>query len=175
MIKISITGHRDLKKDQILNYKQQLKDYILSIIEKNNLEIKIITPLADGVDRLISYVAIELGLEFEILLPMPREMYIQDFDMSFLEEFISLESKASSIEIMPLYFDNTVESISKYGVDRDYQYSEVGRTFAQKSDYMIALWDNIDNNKWGGTAHVIKMRREFYNKDIFIVEVERIL
>lgn len=174
MLKIAITGHRDLKEIHIESYKQQIKAYILSIMNKTNGKIKIITPLADGADRLIAYVSMELGLEFEVLLPMQRELYIQDFDTS-LEEFIFLESKASSVSTMPLYWDNTIESISNYGIDRDYQYSEVGRTLAKESDYMIALWDGIENNKWGGTAHVVKMRREYYFKEIFIVEVERSL
>lgn len=173
MTKISITGHRDLKEIHIESYKQKIKEYILSIMTKSNKSIKIITPLADGADRLIAYVSIELGLEFEVLLPMPRELYIQDFDNASLEEFIFLESKASSITTMPLYWDNTIESISSYGIDRDYQYSEVGRTLAKETDYLIALWDKIDNQKWGGTAHVVKMRKEYYYKDIFIVEVER--
>lgn len=170
MLKISITGHRDLKEVHSESYKQQIKEYILSIMQKNNENIKIITPLADGADRLIAYVSMELELGFEVLLPMPRELYIQDFDTSSLEEFIFLESKASSISTMPLYWENTIKSITSYGIDRDYQYSEVGRILAKESDYMIALWDRIDNQKWRGTAHVVKMRREYYYKDIFIIQ-----
>jgi len=173
MIKIAITGHRDLKIENIDNYKLQIKNYIENIAKNTNKQIKIITPLADGADRLVAYVSMELGLEFEVILPMDRELYIKDFTQTSLVEFDYLLSKSLAVDTMPLYWDNTIESIKEYGIDRDYQYSEVGRSLAKEADYMIALWDRIDNQKWGGTAHVVDMRRNYYKKNIFIIDVER--
>ncbi len=172
-ITISITGHRDLYKKDIKKYKLQIKEFIKEIQIQKREPLMILTPLADGADRLIVYVAMEMGLDYSVVLPMDRELYIKDFSQSSLMEFDYLISKSLAIEIMPLYWDNTLKSIQKYGIDRDYQYSEMGRVLAKTSDYMIALWDRIDNQKWGGTAHIVDMRLNQYKKSIFIIDVLR--
>jgi len=77
--KIGISGHRDLKSSEIPKYKEQIRDILTEQIEKHqDKEVYILTPLAEGADQLVAMVARELGLRYEVILPMPLELYRVD-------------------------------------------------------------------------------------------------
>ena len=171
---IAITGHRDLHPKHRAKYKSQIKAYIEEIGAKTTQALQIITPLAEGADRLMAEAAIEMGIAYVVWLPMDRELYNRDFDDASLAEFDHLIVQSHSVETMPLYWDNTLESIAEYGVDRDYQYAQLGRKMAEDADEMIALWDGVENYRFGGTAHVVSMRRDDYRRSLCIIDSERL-
>jgi len=167
---ISIVG--DVTKKEKYLYKSHLKIKLEEIGRDSHNPPTIITPLITHIDRLSAYIAMELGLEFEVLLPMPRELLVKDFDDASLIEFDSLMDKANSIDTVPLYWDNTLESISEQGIDREYQYMELRRILARESDEMIVLWGRVESCEFGSTAHIATMRRDDYRKPLYIVPCE---
>lgn len=170
--KVGISGHRDLKHSEMPTYRQKLINTLKKIMAKNeDRKISVITPLAEGADRLVAECAIELGLNYEVLLPMPVELYVEDFKVT-QEAFYELCKKAISVETLPLCKGNTLESIQVYSDERDKQYEEVGHQVVDRSDAMIFLWDGIDNGLKGGTA-AIKKYAEGKNKLIFPIICER--
>ncbi len=75
-LSIGVTGHRDLipaeepaLREQVRAFFQQLRD------DFPELELQLLTPLAEGADRLVTGVAQEMGIPFIVVLPMPQEIY----------------------------------------------------------------------------------------------------
>lgn len=170
--KVGISGHRDLKRSKIPDYREKIMDTLKEIMAENdNREVTVITPLAEGADRLVAECAIEVGLSYEVLLPMPVELYIEDFKET-QEEFFKLCDNATSVQTLPLCEGNTLESIKGYTDERDKQYEEVGHQVVDRSDAMVFLWDGIDNGLKGGTA-AIKKYAEGKKKLTFPIKCER--
>ena len=63
MIKIGITGHRDLDKRFLKDYKKQVAEK-LNLLKQKHREIVILSPLADGADRLLVYEAMKLDIKY---------------------------------------------------------------------------------------------------------------
>lgn len=76
---IGITGHRDLRKEDIPDLENKVRGIFQEArIKYPNSPIKVLSPLAEGVDRLVAKVALETGETGEAraaliaILPMPR-------------------------------------------------------------------------------------------------------
>lgn len=170
---VGISGHRNLKTSKIAEYQKKLKEKLQSIVDKNpDKEVIVLSPLADGADRLMVYAAKELGLRYEILLPMPIEYYVWDFDDESFDEFYNLFIGARSSNAVELCQGNTYGSIAEYGDERDCQYQKVGREIVDKSDLMIFLWDQKANDLVGGTSDIFNYTRN-EKKSFNEVECER--
>lgn len=170
--KVGISGHRDLKSSEIPEYREKVMDILKGIIRKyESREISIITPLAEGADRLVAKCAIALGLGYEVLLPMPTELYIEDFPNT-QKEFFALCDTSIGVEVLPLCEGNTLDNIAQYGDERDRQYLKVGKKVVDRSEAMLFLWDGVDNGLTGGTAD-IKKYAEGKNKVIFPIKCKR--
>jgi len=158
---LGITGHRDLREEDKMILKQMIKD----IIEEKksqcpNTEIVMLTPLAEGADRLGAYAAIESGISFIAPLPLPVEEYRKDFTTKeSLNEFNELLEKAEDWFELPLPNGISLEDIQKDRVKRRDQYYNIGVFIAKQSQLLIALWDGIENNKRGGTSEIVNLRK----------------
>jgi len=176
--KIGISGHRDLKKSEISQYKKKIENILRDKIEQyDNMEVYVLTPLAQGADQLVAKVAQELGLRYEVLLPMPVELYKKDFSQEGYEVFYELYINAVGSTVTPLPLGTDMEEILDYGVKRDKQYLKVGQEVVDKSDFMIFLWDRVVNHKVGGTADIFDYAKNKYadkfNQKSFVIECER--
>ena len=175
---IGISGHRDLKRSEIPQYKKEITTILKKKIEQyQDKEIYILTPLAEGADQLVATVAKELGLRYEVLLPMPLELYKKDFTPQKYKEFYKLYIDAVGTTTIELVDDNSIEDISDYGEKRDKQYLKVGQEVVKRSDFMLFLWDRVVNHKTGGTADIFEYAKEQYKEDFnkkhYIVECKR--
>ena len=169
---VGITGHRDLLQSEILYYKEQIKSYLSELSKNMDKSLLLISPLADGADRLFIEAGKELGLEYEVILPMPIELYAKDFDESSLVEFNSLLIHAKKYSSIDIINNRSAEDIKEYCPARDEQYFAIGKYLAQECDVLVALWDGEDNKKVGGTADVVKYRKNL-GKDIFHIVCKR--
>lgn len=170
---VGISGHRDPLESETKKYKAQIKERLRQIAAAHpDREVVILSPLADGADRLIVYVAKELGFRYEVLLPMPQELYEMDFDEASLREFRRLRYEARKSEEVPLCQGYSREDISVYGEARDKQYRAVGEAVVDRSDEMIFLWDGIDNGLAGGTADIVQYTKN-RAKSFFIIKCKR--
>jgi hypothetical protein len=114
--------------------------------------LQVISPLAEGADRIVARSALEQGAELIVLLPFPPENYLLDFSTSeSREEFLELLGRAH--EIVELGGRRDSEA------SRNLAYSQVGEILVARSDVLIALWDGKPASGAGGTAQVIDMAR----------------
>ena len=118
---IGVTGHRDLVpaeepalREQVRVFFQQLRD------DFPELQLQLLTPLAEGADRLVTGVAQEMGIPFVVVLPMFQEIYEKDFDS---EESLFLFRKqlgaAESVVTLPPHDGIDPIYIEPYGPSRE--------------------------------------------------------
>jgi len=144
MNQIAITGHRDIVVTEKL--KQDIKEFFLNLKDKNT---KLLSPLADGADRLVVDIYLEVfQKEASLIVPMPfkQERYMEDFDSESKEEFLEYLKIA----------DEVFEVENNQGCN----YKSVGVYVADKSDILLALWDGTFNAKSGGTGDIVAYARE---------------
>jgi hypothetical protein len=107
--------------------------------------LRVISPLAEGSDRLVVDEALALGFDLQCPLPFSREEYEKDFTTaSSREAFTSLLSRASAV----LELDGS-------RTDVDAAYERVGRAMLWQSDLVIAIWNGDATLRRGGTAHTV--------------------
>jgi hypothetical protein len=171
--RIGISGHRDLLASQKDENLKILKGYLLKIKREHlDSNLLIVTPLSDGADRLVIFAARELNIEYEVILPMPKKLYIKDFSEESLIEFNELVTNAKSERTIGMYAANTVELISDYSPYRDFQYRQVGREVVNCSNEMIIMSDGLKNNKMGGTEDISSFA-EKQKKKRYIISCRR--
>jgi len=157
---LGITGHRDIRDED----KPRLKEIIKKIIRDKigqcpNTPVVVLTPLAEGADRLAATAAIECGTPYIAPLPMPVDEYRKDFTApDSLKEFNELLEKADFWFELQLPPGTHLEELQEKD-KRDDQYYRIGSYIARQSQLLIALWDGIDNKKKGGTAHIVNLKR----------------
>lgn len=152
MIIVGVTGHRDLSNVNIDSFKFVIKQQLQNIINKcPNTKIKLLTSLAEGADQLCAEVALELGINIIVPLPMEIDDYVKDFKDEALIKFNSLLNKAERSFVVPY-----IEETNK--IDRDYKYRQAGIYIASHCHCMMALWDGSKPKENGcGTADVVDM------------------
>ncbi|RLA84282.1 MAG: hypothetical protein DRG78_01855 [Epsilonproteobacteria bacterium] len=161
MLKIGITGHRNLNNSYINKYK--LKSFHkLSELKKEYSNIIIYSALADGADRLVVHEALKLNIDFIAILPMDKNQYKTDFCIDSKKEFDSLLEKSKEIVTIPIYKKSK----------RDLQYELVGQYISDNCDILFALWDDKYNNLQGGTSEIVKYHLE-QNKQLYHIKVDR--
>ncbi|RZD15274.1 MAG: hypothetical protein EVJ47_03110 [Candidatus Acidulodesulfobacterium ferriphilum] len=156
---VGITGHRDLVEEDIPLLKKRIKDVFDDLRkEYPNTPLLLITPLAEGADRLAAEVALEENIEYVSPLPLPINIYKNDFPDT-VSEFDHYISNAKDFFELPLGKDK-IESISKYGKERDKRYQLVGAFIVRYSQVLVALWDGKHTSLTGGTSDIIRFQSE---------------
>ncbi len=160
---LGISGHRDLRPEDVPALEAAVRSVIHAQRENYpNTSIILLSPLAEGADRLAARVALEEGVALYVPLPLPREMYIEDFvTEASLNEFNTLVSKATKVWTLPWVEDNNAQNTAIDGSHRDIQYGAMGVYIGRHSQIMLALWDGDDDpirERTGGTAQIVRFR-----------------
>lgn len=159
---IGVTGHRDLVLEEYGLIKNRVRDFLHELQrDYPELPLLIMTPLAEGADRLAAEVAHELGIPTVVLLPMPRQIYQSDFIGDSLIEFHSLMEHSEVVEL-PLLDGVSRDTVASPGLQRDQQYAQLGAYLAAHSHILLAIWDGKPSTAPGGTGHVI----QFHQHDV---------
>lgn len=157
---IGVTGHRDLRPEDL----DKLKDKVRKILsglrtQYPSTPIVLLSPLAEGADRLAAGVALEpeIGGRLVVPLPMPQHLYEQDFQSpDSLAEFRRLLQQAEHCLEVAMLADE--KEVAHAGAARDRQYEAMGKRIARESQILIALWDGTDSGKVGGTSEIVKFQ-----------------
>lgn len=158
---IGITGHRDIREEDKSTLKELIKKILNEkIIQCPDTPVVLLTPLAEGADRLAAWAAIDCGISFICPLPMPVEVYRNDFTSpGSLQEFNELLEKSEMWFEIPLPEGTHPDDLQTDKSKREEQYYQIGFYIARYSQLLIALWDGVDQVKRGGTAHIVNLKR----------------
>jgi hypothetical protein len=146
---IGVTGHRILENPTAIRVGV---DKALHTI-KTSFETKHITvlsPLAEGADRIIAERALAInGTKMIAVLPSPVESYQEDFrSPTSMKEFQGLLQLADEIIELPR------------NINREESYWNVGKYLVAHCDVLIAIWDGQPARGPGGTAEVVALARD---------------
>ncbi len=148
---VGVTGHRDVAeahvdaaRDLVTERLRQLgRDY-------PHTPIVVLSPLAEGADRIVAEAALALELELIVPLPVSVDEYRKDFTTpGSLESFDALLAQAKTSFVVPT---------ASGPIGDDERYAELGAFIASTSDLLIALWDGLPARGAGGTADVVDAR-----------------
>jgi hypothetical protein len=150
---IGVTGHRDLLVDEIPAIKEKVRAFFEKLKrDYPDLDLQLITPLAEGSDRLVADVALEMGLDLIVPLPMSQADYEEDFSSpEAVEAFRFSLKKARVIYLRSL----KTGSGSLSHEERARQYAQMGTFISNHSQVLLALWDGKPSLDVGGTASVV--------------------
>jgi hypothetical protein len=108
--------------------------------------VRILSPLAEGADRIVAHAGLALGADLQCPLPFHEEEYCRDFSTeSSRQEFHALLAKASAV----FQIDGVRDAA-------DVAYERIGRLVLEQSDFLIAIWDGEPAAGRGGTTQIVE-------------------
>ena len=160
-IVVGVTGHRDLRTDDLPPLEAAVRLFLEQLTRRYPVTpLVMITPLAEGADRLAARVALAMGADLIAPLPMPRAKYEKDFPDT-RDEFAGLydgERTIHRLELPALAHPPGGPEIPA-AARRERQYAFAGAYVARHCHVLVALWDGRDSESVGGTAQVVGYRR----------------
>jgi hypothetical protein len=108
-------------------------------------QMRIVSPLADGADRLVAVAGERIGAELYFPLPFPQAIYEANFSADSLDAFRAWLAKGQAFEL---------DGVGNEPVSRDESYEAVGRYVVGASDFLIAVWDGKRAQGRGGTGEI---------------------
>lgn len=171
---IGVTGHRDIKTNDIEIVGERLREWFLELSRNHpHTPLRLLSGLAEGADRIAARVFLDArdalarqGVsraeqwELVAVLPMAEEAYRDDFPDT-ISEFEDLKAHATAVIALP---GPTVESIRARPQLRLDGYEALGRHLIRHSNILAALWDGSHLTLRGGTSHVVRLKLEGYSE-----------
>jgi hypothetical protein len=157
---IGVVGHRDLVANELPGIRAAVKDVLTRLRDADrDVEINLLSSMAEGADLLAADVAAELGIDVIALLPYSVEQCRADLTSeSSRATFDRLCESAERLEV-PVPPGIGPAQLARGGEARDRQYQRAGLFIARYSSLLIAIWDGQDTDHNAGTARVVDFRR----------------
>ena len=152
---VAVTGHRDLVAAEIDGIRHRVRVLFSNLREAYpDLELRLMSPLAEGADMLAAEVAVEMNVPLDVPLPMPVSDYLGEFDNDTATiRFRSLCEAASKVFVL------NAGTEEKEPAQR---YAQLGVFLASHCHVLLAIWDGKESDKLGGTSQVVR----FHHDDI---------
>ncbi len=161
---VAVTGHRDLLPAEIPAIRRRVRDFLCELRDAYpDRVVAVMSPLAEGADRLVAEEAIALRMPLTVPLPMPRDLYVRDFATpQSRAHFERLCAAAVDVFELPITPGNTAASIAEPGKNRARQYAQAGVFLCAHCHVLLALWDGKLADQIGGTSQVVR----FHHHDV---------
>ena len=159
---VAVTGHRDLVADELPVLRERVRAFFGALRELSpGRDLVLMSALAEGADRLVAEVALELSLPLTVVLPMPRELYLADFaSAASRADFERLCEAATDLFELPVTPGNTPATVQDAGPNRARQYAQLGVFLSAHCHVLLALWDGKESAETGGTAQVVRFHQD---------------
>ena len=159
---VGVSGHRTLRPQDVAPLEASVSAIFAEMRAAwPTTPLCVLSPCAEGADRLVARVALRHGARLLVLLPMPRALYEADFSPASLAEFRSLADRPGvrCLEV-PLLAGTTEEGVADpLGADRKLQYLRMGTFLARHCAVLVALWNGKPGAEVGGTAQIVAFKR----------------
>lgn len=142
---VGVTGHRQLPGADPALLRLRLED-ALTWATRGESSPCLATSLAEGGDRLVAEIALELGYTLYCALPFPAADYEHDFaEAESVDTFRRLLARAVHVTTAQL----------PIGATREAGYTAAGRAMLAASRMLLALWDGQPPRGEGGTGQIV--------------------
>ncbi len=157
---IGVTSHRNIPAREIEPLRLRVRDFFARLQRDfPDLPLVVLSALAEGGDQLVAEEALSAGARLVAPLPLPRDLYLDDFNGAPRAGFIDLCERADVLPL-PLLPGNTAENVAAHGEARDRQYAHAGVFVASHCHILLALWDGRDSDKFGGTGQIVRFHMD---------------
>ncbi|WP_019466444.1 DUF4231 domain-containing protein [Dyella japonica] len=153
---IGVTSHRNIPAAEIEPIRHRLAE-LFAMLQREfpQLPLCALSALAEGGDQLFAQEALRAGAELVAPLPMPAELYLDDFATPRARaRFESLCAQARVLEL-PLPRGQPHHVVEAPSAARDKQYAKAGVFIASHCHILLAIWDGKDSGRLGGTAQIV--------------------
>ncbi len=159
---VGVTGHRDLVPAEVPGIRGRVREFLMHLHDQYpDRDLVVLTPLAEGADRLAAEEALALGLPVTVALPMPRALYAEDFTTpESRSQFDRLCAAATDLFELPLTAGNTAGFVDGHGPNRARQYAQLGVFLSAHCHVLLAMWDGRESTEIGGTAQVVRFHQD---------------
>jgi hypothetical protein len=161
VVRVGVTGHRTdallklaadsdcLRKrigqvlDRLCTIARNLHKEAGEVYTQESPLMRLISPLAEGADRLVAEEALARGYELQALLPFPREQYEETFAArpGSKDQFETLLTQATTV-------------LELGGAPKPFH--TVGHILLLQCDLLIAVWNGAPAQGEGGTGQVVE-------------------
>jgi hypothetical protein len=150
-LRIGVTGHRWIPDDATSRHivRAALEQIIAAsshpAMRATTIGVTVVSALAEGADRIVAHVGLDLGARLEVVLPLEAHDYERDFTSeASRDQFHDLCAGAASVHVV----DATPS--------RNGGYDSAGRMMADRIDVLIAIHDGEPARGAGGTAEIVR-------------------
>ena len=159
---VGVTGHRDLRAEDVGALEAQVRTILAGLAARSpHTPLVLLSPLAEGADRLVARVALDLGVRLVVPLPLPRALYEDDFGTdASRSEFAALLARAQTCFELPLVAGDHEADVRAHGAARERQYAHVGAYIVRHCQILLALWDGSPVEQTGGTSQIVRFNLE---------------
>jgi hypothetical protein len=168
-LRIGITGARNLSPAHLPRIRAQATEFLVktrgelerlalspdakraydcSSGNSARVRLHVLSPLAEGADRLLAVAALENGYLLSCPLPFTQTEYENDFTSDeSRQEFRSLLDRAGA---------SILELDGARGEAQNSSYEAVGRFVVRNCDILVAIWDGQPGKGFGGTTDIVR-------------------
>ena len=154
---VGVTSHRNIPAHEMEPIRQRVRDFFAQLKRDfPELPLVVLSALAEGGDQLVAQEGLAAGARLVAPLPLPRELYVDDFaDPVVRASFDELCSQAEIVRLPQLMAQSRL-AIGSPGMARDRQYAKAGVYIASHCHILLAIWDGKETGRLGGTAQIVK-------------------
>ncbi|WP_213434899.1 MULTISPECIES: hypothetical protein [Lysobacteraceae] len=153
---VGVTSHRDLDPAQLHELEARVRDALAFLRTRYpELALVVMSALAEGGDRLVAEIGLEMGARLVVPLPLPLALYRDDFESD--DSHRAFDALMARAEVIPLAYPvDDFDTMRAPGPARDRQYLHAGLFVANHCHVLFALWDGRDHAGTGGTGQVVR-------------------
>ncbi len=155
---VGVTGHRSLAEPDLPSYRRGVEAFFDELSARYpHTPLCVLSPLAEGADRLVVEVALARKHEVVAVLPLSARDYERDFDER-AAAFRALLQLIPPDRIIELPAVSVSTGAASQRADRDAHYAQAGHYVASRCHVLLALWDGVANALPGGTGEVVQYK-----------------
>ncbi len=154
---IGVASHRNILAGEVEPVRQRVRDFLARLKDDfPELPLVVLSALAEGGDQMVAREALAAGARLIAPLPLPKDMYVDDFvDPSVRASFDELSARAEIVRLPSLHGHSRM-AVGLKGLARDSQYAKAGVYIASHCHILLAIWDGKDADRLGGTSQIVK-------------------
>lgn len=154
---IGVTSHRDLPPADTEAVRATVRQLFGHLRQSwPSLPLVVLSALAEGGDQLVAEEALVQGARLIAPLPLPRELYVEDFtDPAARTRFEAL-CRQAEVMALPVRKGRSHREVGNPGTARDQQYAQAGVYIASHCHVLLAIWDGQPSDRLGGTAQIVR-------------------
>lgn len=154
---IGVTSHRDLPPADVAAVREAVRQLFRGLqLAWPSLPLVVLSALAEGGDQLVAEEALALGVRLIAPLPLPRELYVEDFIDPAARLRFEVLCRQAEVMVLPVRQGRSHREVGNPGTARDQQYAQAGVYIASHCHILLAIWDGQGSDRLGGTAQIVR-------------------